>query len=117
MSGKKQDTEQIIMEQMQEVIQKIRENNINWDYLNEIARRWCMKDYRFPIEEAKSLGVIPSSLILVALLHIEHPLIVTTGNMRYSLLKCKAIIIKTQALEEDIEVPVILSTMANVENI
>lgn len=112
MARKKEDNEAYIIEQMQNVIDRITGNgNLanmkTWDDLRLVAYQWCCKDYAYCKKEADSWGVAPIYLLLTALLYVEHPLLVGEGrSWLYSLTGAITKIFKVELNRLDVGIPI-----------
>src|SRR5262245_19181646 len=80
---------------------------LTWDELFEVAERWCKKDYTHHHEKASTLNVMPGSLLLTAMLYVEHPLLVSPGRgIMYNFMKCHILLIAAEMKQQDLAVPI-----------
>lgn len=72
----------------------------------EIAERWCKKDYQHHRDFANKHGLVPIAVIIIALLWIDHPLLVAPGRgMKYNILRASAEILECELLQKDVAIP------------
>lgn len=79
---------------------------LSWDQLHDVAVKWCSRDYAFVHELAERVGARYIALVLAALLHVSHPLLVSPGRgLMYAFMRCHAEILRVQIFEIPVVVP------------
>jgi hypothetical protein len=110
MSRTAKDTNELIAEELQTVIDEMQNGHLSRSEILEISYQWCNKNYEYHVKIANDLSIKPGALILFALLYINHPLLVADGRgLKYGFLRCKAEIIRAQLEERTVEIPILNS--------
>lgn len=97
-----------IYDQVEAVIAKLTDTQeLTWDELFDVAEKWCRKDYEHHQVVAAEHGLVPIALLLAALLHVDHPLLISPSRgIMFGFLRCTAEIIMVEIEMRDVEIPV-----------
>lgn len=105
MGRKKNEDDHFIEKEMSKVIHCITVTGTKtWDDLFEVALQFCLKNFQHAKDVADGWGVAPIHLLTVALLNVEHPLLVKDGYCN-GYLAMHADIIKAKIERWDLAVP------------
>lgn len=106
-----------MMERLAKVVELVTDYQVlTWDQVFTIAERWCMKDYQHHRDMAIQLEVEPVYLLWMALLYVEHPLLVGEGRgWLYGPMHSHAEIIQAELEGRDLPVPVRKNSLHSVD--
>lgn len=100
------DTNEIIAEGLQNVIDRVQAGSTSWGEVEQCAYEFCRKNYAFYTAVAGRINVVPSRLLLFSMLMVEHPLLIDgAGHLNYGFLKATAELMVAELSEMDMAAP------------
>lgn len=106
MTRPKRTTNDQIASELRAVIDCVQDERLTWAEIEQIAYKWCIKDYDLYKQVAEKCKLIPSSLLLFALLFTEHPLVISPGRgLKGGFLWLQAQVLLAELNQEEVPPP------------